>query len=88
MHVFGAAVGPEVGAADAGGGDADDGVGGLDEGGTFDVFDSDVAGGVQHDSAHEVLLGWGALYCRGAPPGRALGCPRAPLRAEALLGPH
>ena len=34
------------------------------------------------------LLGWGALYCRGAPPGRALGCPRAPLRAEALLGPH
>jgi hypothetical protein len=50
--LVGAAVGPQVRPADAGRGQADDRVGGLHDGGFGDVLDTDVSGGVHHDSAH------------------------------------
>ena len=43
---------PEIAAADAGAGDADEGVGRLDETGVGDVFDSDVPGAVEQGCAH------------------------------------
>ena len=43
-----AAVGPEVGPADAGGGEPDDGVGGLEDRGLRDVLVADVAGAVEN----------------------------------------
>lgn len=54
--VLDAAVGPQVGAADAGGGDADDRVGGFDDGGDVDLVDADVSGGVHDDSSHRFLV--------------------------------
>ena len=55
-----AAARPEIGAAATGGGDADDGVCGFEDCGRFEIFDADVAGGVEDCSAHVVFLfgGW------------------------------
>ena len=54
-----ASVRPEVGAADAGGDDADDGVGAGREDGVGDFFDADVAGGVDDGGEHATSLGRG-----------------------------
>ncbi len=50
---LGAAVGPEVGPADAGGGELDDRVGGLDDHRIIAILDADVAGGVHGHCAHD-----------------------------------
>ena len=47
-----AAVGPQVGPADAGRGQADDGVGRLDDPRVLSLLDSDVTGSVHHNSTH------------------------------------
>src|SRR6266508_3820659 len=49
------AVGPEVAAADAGAGDADEGVGRFDDAGVRHVLDADVAGAVHDSCAHRDL---------------------------------
>ena len=43
---------PEIAAADAGAGDADEGIGRLDEAGVGNVLDPDVAGAVDDGCAH------------------------------------
>ena len=66
-HAWGVAglqrlVGPQVAAADAGAGDADDGVGRLGDAGVGDVLDADVAGPEHDGGAHgsgDLLLGHG-----------------------------
>ena len=50
--VFGAAVRPQVRPADAGGGDADDRVGGFDDGRLLAVLDANVAGAVHDVTTH------------------------------------
>ena len=45
---------PQVAAADAGAGDADDRVGRVDDGGVGDVLDTDVAGLVHDGCAHVI----------------------------------
>src|SRR5207244_419591 len=50
-----AAVGPQVRSAHAGGGEPDDGVGGLDDPGVGTVVDPDVVGGVEDCSSHEMF---------------------------------
>ena len=52
LHGLQAAVGPQVGAADAGGLDLEDDVGRVHDAGHFDVLDDDVAGGAHDDGAH------------------------------------
>ena len=47
---------PQVRAADAGGGEPDDGVGRLDDLRVVALFDADVAWGVQHCSSHVSFL--------------------------------
>ena len=49
---LGTAVGPQVGSADARGGQLDDGVCGFQDGGHRRLFDGDVAGFVHDDGAH------------------------------------
>src|SRR4029450_11242788 len=65
VDLLDAAVGPQVRAAHAGGGQPDDGVGGLDDGGGLAVFDADVAGRVQDCSSLEVLLRSSEGGCSG-----------------------
>lgn len=56
IHIFETAVGPQVGATDAGGGDANDRVCGLDDDGLVDLVDPDVSGGMHDDGAHRLTL--------------------------------
>src|SRR5262249_48484792 len=53
-----AAVGPQVGAAHAGGGEADDRVGGLFDRRVVAVLDADIARGVEDDSSHGGSFRW------------------------------
>src|SRR4051794_36906166 len=64
------AVRPQVAAADAGGGDADERVGGLLEHGVGNVLDSDVAGAVHGGRSHEVDLRSGVGQEAGSAEGR------------------
>src|SRR3954452_12299260 len=50
------AVRPQVAPADAGGGDADESVGGLLDDGIRDILDTDVAGAVHHSCSHSACL--------------------------------
>ncbi|ANS28608.1 hypothetical protein R1CP_19630 [Rhodococcus opacus] len=53
LRLLDAAVGPQVGTADAGGGDADDRVGRFEDGRVVTLVDTNVAGGAHHNSTHE-----------------------------------
>src|SRR4051794_35283019 len=64
------AVRPQVAAADAGGGDADERVGGLFDPGVGNVLDSDVAGAVHGGRSHEVGLRSGVGQEVGCAAGR------------------
>ena len=53
---------PEVAAADAGAGDADDGIGRFFDRRVGDVLDADVAGGVHHSRSHLALPFFGSSH--------------------------
>ncbi len=53
LRFLDAAVGPQVGTADAGGGDADDRVGRFEDGRVVTLVDTNVAGGAHYNSTHE-----------------------------------
>jgi hypothetical protein len=53
---FDSPVGPQVRTAYAGGGQADDGIGGFDDLRVGALFDAHVMGGVQDGSSHEMFL--------------------------------
>src|SRR5688572_17993919 len=56
MSTIEPAIGPEVRPADAGGREPDDRVGGLEDFGFGDVFEADIARGVQNRGKHCLLL--------------------------------